>query len=374
MILAYLPDQNLGHVDNFGLANNNGGVRALLDWPDIPPDEATAPDRQFLVALYSRKTTARSPAGPILAAEILDDWREMAHWSQMPRHDQREPTTTSHSSRKRAGSCSTSRRWSAPRPGPVARTMASFFGSATRITMERTGPATSSSAAKGPASGRNAIRCSWSWTPRSPSRPIRDRGSRDRRRSPTTWRNSPPGRSSGRFPFPRTAWSWRTSPTGTLATLTTSGSRTTAEGSATLLDWPDIPPDEASKPDRQFLVALYSRQTTSHPKAGPIHASEILEDWREMAHWSQCPDSISGRRQPMSSSRKRAGSCSTSRRWSAPRPRPVARIMASCFGSGTRTTTGADWSGYDVVSREGAGEWANRRPMLLVVKAAKSAK
>lgn len=28
MILAYLPNQNLGHIDNFGLANNDGGVRA----------------------------------------------------------------------------------------------------------------------------------------------------------------------------------------------------------------------------------------------------------------------------------------------------------------------------------------------------------
>ena len=31
-------------------------------------------------------------------------------------------------------------------------------------------------------------------------------------------------------------------------------------------------------------------------------------------------------------------------------------------------------SGYDLVSREGAGEWASRRPMLLVVKDAKAEK
>jgi hypothetical protein len=29
-------------------------------------------------------------------------------------------------------------------------------------------------------------------------------------------------------------------------------------------------------------------------------------------------------------------------------------------------------SGYDLVSREGAGEWANRHPVLLVLKANKS--
>ncbi len=87
MILAYLPDQNLGHVDNFGLGNNGGGVRALIEWAAIPRDEAAAPDRQFLIALYSRKTRSNPPTGPIHAFELLDDWHEMAHWSQHPRYD-----------------------------------------------------------------------------------------------------------------------------------------------------------------------------------------------------------------------------------------------------------------------------------------------
>jgi RNA polymerase sigma factor (sigma-70 family) len=93
MILAYLPNQNLGHVDNFGLANNGGGVRALLDWPMLPPDEAAAPDRRFLIAVYSRNTTSNPPAGPIHAFELLDSWREMTWWSQQPRYDP-EPVAT----------------------------------------------------------------------------------------------------------------------------------------------------------------------------------------------------------------------------------------------------------------------------------------
>jgi RNA polymerase sigma factor (sigma-70 family) len=86
MILAYLPDQNLGHVDNFGLGNNGGGVRVLIEWGAIPREEAVAPDRKFLVALYSRKTTSNPPAGSIHAFELLDHWDEMAHWSQHPRY------------------------------------------------------------------------------------------------------------------------------------------------------------------------------------------------------------------------------------------------------------------------------------------------
>jgi hypothetical protein len=33
---------------------------------------------------------------------------------------------------------------------------------------------------------------------------------------------------------------------------------------------------------------------------------------------------------------------------------------------------GTNWSGYSFVSREGTGEWAKRRPVLLVVEGSKS--
>ncbi|MFI5458790.1 MAG: sigma-70 family RNA polymerase sigma factor [Isosphaerales bacterium] len=93
MILAYLPNQNLGHVDNFALANNDGGVRVLIDWPEIPPDEASAADRRFLVALYSRETTSHLPAGPIHAFEILNKWPELNSWNMKPTYDP-EPAAT----------------------------------------------------------------------------------------------------------------------------------------------------------------------------------------------------------------------------------------------------------------------------------------
>jgi hypothetical protein len=93
MILAYLPNQNLGHVDNFGLANNDGGVRALIAWPSIPRDEAAAPDRRFLIATYSRKTTSHPPTGPIHAFELLESWRELNSWKIQPRYDP-EPAAT----------------------------------------------------------------------------------------------------------------------------------------------------------------------------------------------------------------------------------------------------------------------------------------
>ena len=50
-----------------------------------------------------------------------------------------------------------------------------------------------------------------------------------------------------------------------------------------------IPADEASSLERRFLIAVYSRQTISHPPAGPIHAFEILEDWPEITSWTNQP-------------------------------------------------------------------------------------
>jgi len=93
MVLAYLPDWNYGNVDNIGIGNNDGGVRTLIDWPAIPPDEAASPERKFLIALYSRKTISHPPASKIHAFEILDEWPERTSWKTQPKYDV-EPAAT----------------------------------------------------------------------------------------------------------------------------------------------------------------------------------------------------------------------------------------------------------------------------------------
>ena len=62
MVLAYLPDWNFGNVDNIGIGNNDGGVLDLIHWPTIASEEAASAERQFLIALYSRKTISHLPA------------------------------------------------------------------------------------------------------------------------------------------------------------------------------------------------------------------------------------------------------------------------------------------------------------------------
>ena len=82
MVLAYLPDWAHGDVDNIAVANNDGGVRTLIDWPAVTPEEPDSPGRQYFVALYSRKTTSHEPAGSdrclpapggLAGADVMED-------------------------------------------------------------------------------------------------------------------------------------------------------------------------------------------------------------------------------------------------------------------------------------------------------------
>ncbi|MEN6625428.1 MAG: permease prefix domain 1-containing protein [Candidatus Sumerlaeia bacterium] len=88
MILKYLPDWNHGDVDNICIANNDGGVRTLLSWPDVPLEELK-PGYKYLLAMYSRKTTYRftndaDTKGAIAATEINANWTEDVSWKTQP--------------------------------------------------------------------------------------------------------------------------------------------------------------------------------------------------------------------------------------------------------------------------------------------------
>ena len=84
MVLSYLPDWNFGNLDNIGIGNNDGGVRTLIDWPAISPDEANSADRRYLIAFYSRRTISHPPASAIQVYEILDEWPEVTSWKTQP--------------------------------------------------------------------------------------------------------------------------------------------------------------------------------------------------------------------------------------------------------------------------------------------------
>src|SRR5262249_40775831 len=112
--------------------------------------------------------------------------------------------------------------------------------------------------------------------------------------------------------------------------------------------------------------------TTSNPPSGPIHAFELLERWNELNSWSIQPRYDP---EPAATYKFEPGDG-----WKLFDITSLVRAQAKAGRGGhgillrflSEDFNGANnWSGYQVVSREGAGEWANRRPVLLVVKASK---
>jgi RNA polymerase sigma factor (sigma-70 family) len=373
MILAYLPDQLLGHVDNFGLANNGGGVRALIDWPDILPDEAEAADRQFAIALYSRKTTSGQPAGPIKAHEILEDWREMARWSQMPRYDRTSAMTYEFEPEEG---------WKLFDITPLVRAQAKAghkaHGILFRFLNEDFGGADWS--------GYDLVshEGAGEWANRHPVLLVLDtskpKPAETGPKPPRSAAIAPdlvklvPGPIDRVVPVSKDCMILAYLPDQNLGHVDNFGLADNGGGVRALIDWPDIPPDEANAADRQFLVAFYSRKTTAGPSPGLIKVAEILEDWREMARWSQMPrhdqrSAMNYKFEPEEG-------------WKLFDITPLVRAQAKADRKGhgillrflNEDHNGSNWSGYAIVSREGAGEWANRHPVLLVVKSAKPEK
>jgi len=93
MILAYIPFWAHGDADNVGVADNDGGVRALFAWTAIPPLDAKNEKLKFILAVYSRGTTVGENPGKIGTYEILKLWDENSSWKTQPKVAN-EPTAT----------------------------------------------------------------------------------------------------------------------------------------------------------------------------------------------------------------------------------------------------------------------------------------
>jgi hypothetical protein len=404
MILSYIADWAHGNVDNIGVANNQGGVRTLIDWPAVPPDLASAPDRRFLLALYSRDTTSNPPAGPIHAFAIGEDWPELTSWRTQPAYDP-EPAATYQfepgpgwklfdvtpivRDQVKAGRKG---------HGVLLRFLSEDFADRGQsdwcgyafVSREGTGEwarrrpvllvveASESGLIRRPAEAQPRARSS----PREDSRPRPPVTQEEIRPDPSP---SPavdaelvrrvPGPIVRAVPVSKDCMVLSYIPGWNFGHVDNIGIGNNGGGVRTLIDWPEVPPDEASLPDRQFLIAVYSRQTISHPPAGPIHAFEILEDWPEETSWMTQPRYSS---EPAATAEFEPGvgwklfditPLVRARAKAGPgRHGALLRFRREDFSGGPHET----FSDYKVVSREGFGEWANRRPMLLVVKTSAS--
>jgi RNA polymerase sigma factor (sigma-70 family) len=391
MVLSYLPDWNFGNVDNIGIGNNNGGVRTLLDWQAIPPEEASSPDRRFLIALYSRETISNPPASMIGVYEILEEWPEQTSWKTQPTYAT-EPVTTSKfkpgdgwklfdiTSMVRA-------RAKAGRNGQgvvlrflnedVAGGLPEVFSDYKLVSREGVGKwadyrpvllvvKASDSSQVVPHEGSKQVRA-----------PVKERQQPNHAIVDQELIKLAAGPIVRVLPVSRDCMVLSYLPDWNFGNVDNIGIGNNDGGVRTLLDWPPLPPDEATARDRRFLIALYSRKTISHPPASVINVYEILEEWREGTSWRTQPGY---EKEPAVTCNFEPGAG-----WKVIDVTSLvqARAKAGRNGHGivlrflTEDVSGSPpemFSDYKLVSREGVGRWADYRPLLLVVEAAGSRK
>ena len=125
-------------------------------------------------------------------------------------------------------------------------------------------------------------------------------------------------------------------------------------------------------PDRRFLLALYARKTTARGKVGPILAFEVGDDWPERSSWKTHPDYAA---EPSATFPFEPGEG-----WKLFDVTAIVRSRSQSGQTGRGVVLrflredlkgDGQWSGYQLVSREGQAEWAARRPRLLVVTLSK---
>ena len=145
-------------------------------------------------------------------------------------------------------------------------------------------------------------------------------------------------------------------------------------GVRTLLDWPAVAADEAMSPDRRYFIALFSRKTISHPPASAIHVFEISTDWPERTSWKTQPRYDA---EPAGTYEFEPGigwklfDVTALIRARAKVGRKGHGVLLRFLNEDVSDRAQEVFSDYKLVSREGVGKWADRRPVLLVVGGSK---
>jgi hypothetical protein len=143
-----------------------------------------------------------------------------------------------------------------------------------------------------------------------------------------------------------------------------------AGGVRTLLYWKksDVSSLKDSLGDRRVLLALYSKQTMAKPNPGVIQVSELRGRWPEKTSWKTQPAAADS---PVSETKFEPGDG-----WKVFDVTPLVRSQIESnqdwhgvvLRFAKENMTQQTWSGYQFASREGAGQWKDRHPCLLVVE------
>ena len=137
-------------------------------------------------------------------------------------------------------------------------------------------------------------------------------------------------------------------------------------GVRTLLDWGSEIPDDLIDKNPKWFVALYSRKTTHQPNSGSVKVYGLENEWPEKTSWETRPKTTN---EPTSSAMFSSGEG-----WKLFEvTKLISQQMGRSNGNGVmlrfdvEDKTSEKRSDYQFVSREAAGPWQDKRPVLLAV-------
>jgi hypothetical protein len=144
-------------------------------------------------------------------------------------------------------------------------------------------------------------------------------------------------------------------------------------GVRTLLAWKPLPAKTTEGPNRRVYLAVYSRKTTDGKDPSEIVVSPISTKWPERTSWETQP-----KIDPAVDAVNIKVKFEPGNGWKLIDITPMLRKKSSAnqfglmlkFKDENQSAEKHNWSGYELVSREGLGEGRNRHPQLLVVETA----
>jgi len=140
-------------------------------------------------------------------------------------------------------------------------------------------------------------------------------------------------------------------------------------GVRTLLAWQEPTPQQLSRPNLRFLLAMYVRDSHTPDKPRSLQMHDILDDWNERTSWEKRPlfaSEPAARFEITATNGWNFFDVTALLQKHAKGPKPTFGVVLR-FADESSDADKSTYSSYQFVSREGIGPWESRRPVLLVV-------
>ncbi len=139
-------------------------------------------------------------------------------------------------------------------------------------------------------------------------------------------------------------------------------------GARVCLNWTAIPPDlKTNQPNGRYLLALYAKDSNIRYSAGSIETHALLDDWIDNPALEESPQFASEPFASFSPVKDEGWKLFDITPYFDSRATNEATHHGVMLKFAREDHPSDDLSGYTFLSSEAEGDWANKRPLLLIV-------